>query len=137
LEVVLDGQHDRALPTTWIWEGVVPYLTRGQVEATVAAVAACSSRGSVLIVNYQTPALIGTVGRRVGRIAARLVRQPDPLAREPWRSLWTPDAMSRLLGLHGFVVREDRNLLELATPIGSPTTHRRSLDGGRVAIATI
>ncbi|WP_239159342.1 class I SAM-dependent methyltransferase [Winogradskya humida] len=33
------------LATTWIWEGVVPYLTRPEVAATVAAVAACSAPG--------------------------------------------------------------------------------------------
>jgi methyltransferase (TIGR00027 family) len=126
LDVVLHGRCDSAVPTTWIWEGVVPYLTRAQVEATVAGVAACSAPGSIVIVNYQTPTLVGTAGRGLARLAARLARQPDPLAREPWRSLWRPDAMHRLLETHGFRVRDDRNLLELAT-----RSARRPPSGGR------
>jgi hypothetical protein len=31
--------------------------------------------------------------------------------------------------------REDRDLSGLGTEIGSPTTHRRSLAGGRIAVA--
>ena len=32
----------RELPTTWVWEGVVPYLTRREVSATVAAIDSAS-----------------------------------------------------------------------------------------------
>src|SRR5439155_3238304 len=42
--------HDPARTTTWIWEGVVPYLTRPQVEATVDDVSARSAPGSRLVV---------------------------------------------------------------------------------------
>lgn len=136
LDVALEGRHERTLPTTWIWEGVVPYLTPAQAEATISAIAASSAPGSVLVVNYQSRTLFNATGRRLAGVAARLARQRNPLAREPWRSLWKPEALDRLLASHGFAVREDRSLLALATLIGSPTDRRRSLDGGRVAIAT-
>jgi len=38
--------HDSALPTAWIWEGVVMYLTRAEVEATMEVIARRSPAGS-------------------------------------------------------------------------------------------
>ena len=135
LDEALDGSHDRTEPTTWIWEGVVPYLTRPEVEATVAAIATRAAPGSVVIVGYQTRSLVGIVGRRLARLAARIAKLDDPLADEPWRSLWSPEAMSGLLGRYGLRVRVDRSLLEVAADIGSPTTHRSSIGNGRVVVA--
>jgi methyltransferase (TIGR00027 family) len=40
--------HHRGEPTTWLLEGVVPYLSRGEVAATVTAVAALRA-GRVLV----------------------------------------------------------------------------------------
>jgi methyltransferase (TIGR00027 family) len=127
--------HDPGEPTTWLWEGVIPYLTRHDVDATVAALAARSAAGTVLAVNYQSPSWIATLGRRVTGLAARLSKAPDPLAGEPWRSLWTPERMRELLARHGFAVRSDEDLLTVAARIGSPTTNRRSIGNGRVAVA--
>jgi methyltransferase (TIGR00027 family) len=127
--------HDPGEPTTWVWEGVVPYLTRHDVDATVAALSARSAAGSVLAVNYQSPSLVATVGRRVAGLAARLSKAEDPLAGEPWRSLWTPQRMREQLARHGFVVRTDEDLLTVAARIGAPVTNRRSIGNGRVAVA--
>jgi methyltransferase (TIGR00027 family) len=127
--------HDGAVATTWVWEGVVPYLTASEVEATVAGLSSRSAPGSVLLVNYQAPSWVAALGRRVARVAARVARQDDPLAGEPWRSLWTPERMRNLLSRHGFAVRSDDDLLSIAARIGSPTTNRRSIGNGRVAVA--
>jgi hypothetical protein len=43
--------------------------------------------------------------------------------------------MRLLLARHGFVVRRDEDLLAVAARIDSPTTNRRSIGIGRVAIA--
>ena len=88
-----------------------------------------------MIVGYQTRSLVGIVGRRLARLAARIAKLDDPLADEPWRSLWSPEAMSGLLGRYGLRVRVDRSLLEVAADIGSPTTHRSSIGNGRVVVA--
>ncbi|GIM91786.1 class I SAM-dependent methyltransferase [Paractinoplanes toevensis] len=119
-------------PTTWIWEGVVPYLTRPEVAATVAAVTARSAPGSRLIVNYQAPSLLGGVARKLIGAAARRF---NPWAAEPWRSTWTPAAMSRLLATHAFVVRRDHDLLETATALGVRPERATSLRNGRIALA--
>jgi methyltransferase (TIGR00027 family) len=127
--------HDPQVATTWVWEGVVPYLTPHDVDATVSELSARSAPGSVLVVNYQSPSWIAAVGRRVAGLAARLSRQGDPLAGEPWLSSWTPESMRRLLARHSFVVRRDEDLVSVAASINSPTTNSRSIGIGRVAIA--
>ena len=134
-EVLASSPHDPALPTTWVWEGVVPYLTPAEVAATVAAMTARSAAGSVLVVNYQSPSRVAALGRRIAGLAARLSGQPNPLAGEPWRSTWSPERMSELLGRHGFSVTSDGDLLEIGGGLGSPSTHRVSLANGRVATA--
>jgi methyltransferase (TIGR00027 family) len=130
------ASHDPSAPTTWIWEGVVPYLAPAEVETTLAAVRARSALGSVLVVQYQTRAWLNILARRLAGLTARLARLDNPLADEPWRSLWTAARMAELLGRHGFTVRSDEDLLAIADRIGSPAGRRRSLAAGRVAIAT-
>jgi methyltransferase (TIGR00027 family) len=39
-------------PTFWIWEGVTLYLDDAALDATLSAIAACSARGSTLLVEY-------------------------------------------------------------------------------------
>jgi methyltransferase (TIGR00027 family) len=83
LDAVLErAGHDRATPTCWIWEGVVMYLTRDAMRATLADVAKRSAPGSTLIVNYHT-------AHR--RFFARLVFR---LIGEPQISAWTREAMA-------------------------------------------
>jgi len=127
--------HDRAAPTVWVWEGVVPYLARSDVEATVSALADRSAPGSVVVVNYQTPSLVATLGRWVAILVGRLFRVEPFTGDEPWRSLWTPADMAHLLAEHGFTTQRDVDLFQVAQAIGSPTRHSRSLRNGRVAIA--
>jgi len=68
---------DPALETTWVWEGVVPYLTEAGVEGTVGQLAELSAPGSLLVVNYQARSLTALVMRRVMRVVLRLARQTD------------------------------------------------------------
>jgi methyltransferase (TIGR00027 family) len=131
-----DAGHDPSAPTTWLWEGVVPYLRRDQVEATLGALTERSAAGSTLVVQYQDRSAIARVGRRLSAFAAHRAGLDDPLADEPWRSIWTAKAIAALLARHGFVVEQDEDFLTTATQIGSRTTHRRSLANGRVAIGT-
>ncbi|MFJ6564572.1 class I SAM-dependent methyltransferase [Streptomyces sp. NPDC091412] len=122
--------HDPAAPTTWLWEGVVPYLTRDEVRATVAALAARSVPGSALVVNYQAPSARAAAGRLLTRVLGSSVTSG-----EPWRSLWRPQRMAALLAEYGLRVVSDDNLLTLAHTLGSPARGRTSLQSGRVAVA--
>jgi methyltransferase (TIGR00027 family) len=99
LDSVLDrAGHDRSAPTCWIWEGVVMYLTRDAMHATLAHVASRSARGSTLIVNYHAAHrgfFAGLVYRLIG---------------EPQISAWTPEEMAADLRSVGFVVRDDSGM---------------------------
>ncbi|MEV6764451.1 class I SAM-dependent methyltransferase [Streptomyces sp. NPDC051105] len=131
LGAVLDAAgHDPSALTTWLWEGVVPYLTRDEVRATVAALAARSAPGSTLVVNYQAPSARASVGRLLARLLGSSVTSG-----EPWRSLWRPRRMAALLAEFGLRVVSDDDLLALAHTLGSPAQRRSSLRSGRVAVA--
>ncbi|WP_199573460.1 class I SAM-dependent methyltransferase [Streptomyces murinus] len=122
--------HDPAAPTTWLWEGVVPYLTRDQVRATLTALTARTAPGSTLVVNYQTPSPKATVGRLLARLLGNSVT-----AGEPWLSLWKPERMAALLTEYGLHITSDDDLRTLARSLGTPARNRTSLDSGRVAVA--
>ena len=127
--------HRGQTPTTWVWEGVVPYLSRPQVGATLAAVAARSAPGSRVVVNYQAPSLRARLGRLVARVAAGQTERANLWRDEPWRSTWTPRAMRALLTGNGFTVRSDDDLLTLAAALPMTIRQRGSLPSGRVAVA--
>jgi methyltransferase (TIGR00027 family) len=135
LDAALDvAGHQRATPTTWAWEGVVPYLSRADVDDTAAVVSARSAPGSRLVVNYQSPAMSAAGGRLVARAMAALAGRSSPWASEPRRSSWTPGGMRELLTRHGLAVVCDNDLLTLAEQL-PVVKQRRSLRTGRVAIA--
>jgi methyltransferase (TIGR00027 family) len=131
-----EAGHQPSAATTWIWEGVVAYLHRPAVAATVATVSGLSAPGSSLIINYQSPSVLAAVGRMVARAMNASPRRRSPWAEEPRRSAWTPDAMRRLLASHGFAVTSDDDLLGLARRLSSPVRQRISLRTGRIAVAT-
>ena len=96
LDTALDrAGHDRSLPTCWIWEGVVMYLRRDVMRATLADIARRSAPGSTLIVNYHT-----THRRFFARLIFRLIGEPQI-------SAWSPEEMAADLRAAGFMVRED------------------------------
>jgi len=94
--------HEPNRPTTWLWEGVVMYLTRPAIEATLSVIARRSALGSSLTVLYHSPALIlhlvGSIVRWLG---------------EPLRSSFSPEALRALLGGYGFQVVRDRSVAEV------------------------
>lgn len=126
LDVALErAGHDRTSPTCWIWEGVVMYLTRDAMRATLASIAGRSAAGSILIVNYHT---------RHRRMFARLMFR---LIGEPHISAWSPEEMAADLRSSGFIVSEDSGMLDWNArwARGSAKVERGSYM--RVAIARI
>ena len=101
LDAVLErAGHDRSLPTCWIWEGVVMYLTKDAMRATLGNVAKRSAPSSTLIVNYHT------IHRRfIMRMFFRLIGEPQI-------SAWTPDEMAADLASVGFRVTEDTGMAD-------------------------
>jgi methyltransferase (TIGR00027 family) len=101
LDAVLErAGHDRSTPTCWIWEGVVMYLTRDAMRATLRDVARRSAPGSTLIVNYHT-----AHRRFIARLLFRLIGEPQI-------SAWTREEMAADLATVGFVVRNDSSLTD-------------------------
>jgi len=72
---------DRQAVTTWVWEGVVPYLTAGEVRATVAQMAELSAPASRLVVNYQAKSLPTSVMRVAMRLLLRVTPTAGPAGR--------------------------------------------------------
>jgi methyltransferase (TIGR00027 family) len=129
--------HDASRATTWVWEGVVAYLTPAEVRATARTVAALSAPGSRLVVTYQVPSRSAALGRRLARAMLRLATRQDPMASEPWRSTWTQAAMREVLEGAGFAVASDDGLVDLARGLGITIAHHRAVVSGRVAVADL
>lgn len=101
LGAVLDrAGHDRAAPTCWIWEGVVMYLRRDVMRATLAAIADRSASGSTLIVNYHT-----AHRQLFMRLILRLIGEPQI-------SIWSSEEMAADLRSVGVVVHEDSGMAD-------------------------
>ena len=126
---------DPQLSTTWVWEGVVMYLTPTQVADTVAQLASLSSPGSLVVVHYTARSLLARVGRMLYRRAARQTGA-DPFAQEPNRSAWRLARLEALLAAHGFEATSDRSLLNLAADLGLAPTRPGSLRAARLLLAT-
>lgn len=108
LETELEkATHDRTRQTTWIWEGVVPYLTPSQVEATLDVIVSRSAPGSRLIATYQVTSLSRLF---VGSLVS--------LLGEPFRSGFTPEQMARLLTTRGLTIHSDADLVSLSAMAG-------------------
>jgi methyltransferase (TIGR00027 family) len=109
--------HDPTQPTTWIWEGVVMYLTPAEVEASLRVIEARSTQGSRLIIVYIGP------GGWIVPVVALVVRRLG----EPFRSRYSAPQMRALLARHGFAVQNDESLPESAARIapGFQKTTRR------------
>ena len=99
-DVLENSGYDASVPTCWIWEGVVMYLTPEAMRGTLAGISGLSSRGSSLIVNYHAQ------NRRwIARLMFRLIG-------EPMISAWSPDEMAAELRAAGFTVRGDSGMAD-------------------------
>lgn len=127
--------HDPAAPTTWIWEGVLPYLTSAQVESTLAVLAERSAVGSRLIATYPVHNRVAVLGRRALRVYSRLTGGKDPLEHERHISAWTAEQMNALLAGYGLTVTADRDLHDIVRELSIPARESRFYGLGRVAIA--
>lgn len=104
--------HNPRVPTAWVWEGVVMYLSRNEIETTLRTVEARSAPDSRLIVAYHQPALmlllLAVIVRRLG---------------EPIRTVLTPHQMRKLLGHYGFCTRRDRDLPSIGSELSAEIGH--------------
>lgn len=110
-ERLVEAGHDASARTTWLWEGVTPYLTPAAIDATLDVVAARSAAGSVLAMTYAG----------LGRVPSpfRALARPAFLALgEPLLGLMTPAEAGGLVASRGFVVERDEGAVDLAARFG-------------------
>ena len=74
VEKLAAAGHRPELPTAWIWEGVVMYLSDDGFRASLRAVSEASAPGSVLLVHYHEP---GGGSPRAMRLLLRLWSEPQ------------------------------------------------------------
>lgn len=129
--------HRSELPTTWIWEGVLPYLTTDQVRATLADVAERSAPGSQLIATYPQRHTVSRPAHYALKTVFAIAGRPDPMGEERHVSAWRPAAMRDLLEDFGFTVVSDRDLKSIADDVGVRTRHPRRLANGHVVVAEV
>jgi methyltransferase (TIGR00027 family) len=98
--------HDPSRPTTWIWEGVVMYLSPAHVEATLGVIQTRSAPGSHVIILYLSPSLLIRVMGLLGYLFGELLR-----------SDFTADQMRELLARFGFEATDDRDLETIARSV--------------------
>jgi methyltransferase (TIGR00027 family) len=120
--------HRTDVPTAWVFEGVITYLTPRDVGATLDQIAARSAPGSRLLATYNEPS-------RLRLLFQSIMRRTS----EPARAAFEPDEMRRLLETRGFVVHSDRDGNERALRwIDAPTrSARRRVRFHHVVVADI
>jgi methyltransferase (TIGR00027 family) len=98
-EALAAAGHDASRPTTWIWEGVVMYLSPEEVATTLRVIEQRSAAGSALVLVYVTRApflfFLKYILRRAG---------------EPVRSIYSATTMQALLARFGFRDAHDEDL---------------------------
>lgn len=106
--------HDVAKPTTWVWEGVTPYLTEDAVAATLDVIRARTAAEGALVMTYGTPDL-----GSVPRVLRPLVPPAFHILGENLRGLMPRERAQELVRARGFAILADEGMSELARRYGS------------------
>jgi methyltransferase (TIGR00027 family) len=118
-------------PAFFQWLGVVPYLTRDAISATLGFIAGVPE--SEVVFDYAEPIGNYLPDRResIMAVAARAASRG-----EPWLSLFDPVELSEMLRNKGFAVVEDLGLAELTERCYGPLKkHVKVGPGGHVVRA--
>ncbi|MFC0041793.1 class I SAM-dependent methyltransferase [Actinomadura rayongensis] len=98
-----DAGFTPGAPAFFAWLGVVPYLTRSAILATLRFVAGLDARTEIVFDYNLPPAELPAERRAVlAALAAAMAK-----AGEPWRSYFTPEKLARDLADAGFDAIED------------------------------
>jgi methyltransferase (TIGR00027 family) len=126
-----ESGHRADVPTAWVWEGVVMYLSLEALRTSLAAIARSSAPGSRVIVNYHTPdGPEQTAGER------RLRRFLLALVREPQIGLRSPETMRAEVTRAGLEVRHDSGTAAWAERFGAGALRGGTARVARLLVAT-
>ncbi len=126
-----DAGLDPAIRTIFTWLGVVPYLSKATVSATLSQIAAHSGGGEVVF-DYGEPPERGDPDQRARReaLAARVAA-----AGEPFLSHFGPEEIADVLQARGFARIEDLGVPALLMRFARSAAAPSRGGGGHVVIA--
>ena len=129
LDELVTAGFDRHAPAFVMWLGVVPYLTREAIVATLTSLARISAE---VVFDYGEPLEAFSGARRLYMEAffARVAALGEPLL-----SRFRPAEMAALLGEAGFERIEDFGPHEMALYLGAPSLPPAGTPGGHVVHA--
>jgi methyltransferase (TIGR00027 family) len=133
-DALAESSFDSARPTVFAWLGVVPYLERSDVEATLRYVSTLPI-GTSIVFDYGIPrSSLGLMARLVfDRMADRVAA-----AGEPWKTFFTPSDLRELLLSIGFRAIDDLGQPELsARYLAGRKDQLRVGEAGRLARAIV
>ncbi|MEZ2332929.1 SAM-dependent methyltransferase [Mesorhizobium sp. RCC_202] len=119
--------HKAAGPSFFIWLGVVPYLTRDAIFATLSYIA--GTPGSEVVLDYSEPA---ENRNAAGQAALAFYAARVAAIGEPWISFFTPGELAKSLIELGFDQIEDLDSGDIAGRFGRSPSGGRSNSGGHV-----
>ncbi len=126
---------DSSVPTFFLWEGVMHYLTAEAVDATLRAISVLTIPGSRLVFTYIHRGLLdGTVQfGKLGEVPTTLQESG-----ETWTFGLYPEKLAEYLGERGFSLLMDVGSLEYrARYIGPAGHHMEGFEFYRVAMAEV
>lgn len=112
-----DAGHDRAAPTFWIWEGVVPYLEMRAIDETLSIVSRRSAKGSRIAIAYITPSRLRRLSLWLSRFGRRA--GDDPFEHEPQVTFLEASEMRAVLARHELRVVSDEDVTQIAKRVGA------------------
>ena len=129
LDELVKAGFDRQAPAFVMWLGVIPYLTREAIGATLAALARINAE---VVFDYGEPVETFSGARRA-YIEAMETRVAS--LGEPFLSRFRPAEMAALLAETGFTRREDFGPHEIAVYLGASSPPPLGTPGGHVVHA--
>jgi methyltransferase (TIGR00027 family) len=119
--------HRADLPTVWLWEGVVMYLTDAALRATLAAVVAASAPGSELVLHYHEPVEQGPQAWAMDAVLS--------VWREPQVGQRRREVMAAAVGAAGLVLVVDSGQADWARRFGAQQTDSPIARQSRLLVA--
>lgn len=130
-----DSGFDHSIPTFFLWEGVMHYLTSDAVDKTLQSIASLSAPGSRLVFTYIHRGLLDGTDRfgNIGRVPSTLRKSG-----ETWTFGLRPEELQPFLTSHGFSLVTDVGSVEYrARYMGVSGNHLKGFEFYRAALAAI
>ncbi len=126
---------NRLIPTFFLWEGIMHYLTSDAVDKTLRSISSLSAPGSCLVFTYIHRGLLDGTDKfgNTGRVPSTLKKSG-----EIWTFGLRPEELQSFLAERGFSLVTDVGSLEYRTRyLGASGKHLKGFEFYRVALAKI